>query len=191
MKHGIEFRYEEMPLDTREDAKVWILENQLNRRNLTDAARIELALLKADIVRKKAEKKQSRAGGDRKSAKYEGSLIPKRTKPGNDRISVYESTASDAGVSKGTLNNYMQIKEHGSPELQEQVQSGAIKIGAAHRLLTKEIQKQLGIAGNMLKFIKNAEPAGGYKAADPEIHSKLCNLAVSLHALLVKLGGAQ
>ena len=44
VKHGIEFEIIELPLPSREAAMVWILDNQLGRRNLHAAAKIELAL---------------------------------------------------------------------------------------------------------------------------------------------------
>ena len=75
--HGIEFKVEEMSFDSREDAKVWIIENQLGRRNLCDAARIELALCKAELLREQAKQNQSLAGGDKKR---DGSLFTKMTK---------------------------------------------------------------------------------------------------------------
>ena len=42
MKHGIEFRVEEKNFSDRQAVKVWILKNQLARRNLTDGERAEL-----------------------------------------------------------------------------------------------------------------------------------------------------
>ena len=42
-KHGIPYETTKLPFPTKEAAKIWILENQLGRRNLTDAMRIELA----------------------------------------------------------------------------------------------------------------------------------------------------
>ena len=186
IKHGIEFQIVEMPLASRKEAKVWILENQLGRRNLSDVSRIELALLKAEMLREKAKRNLSLVGGDRKSKKSPSSLA---SKPEIDTVDVRKATASEAGISEGKLYKYMQIKEHGSPELLEQVQSGKLKIGTAHRLLTKEILKQLNLADKRLKFIKDAKPAEGYRAADPEIHGRLTNLAASLCALIEKLGG--
>ena len=41
--HGIEFNTKEMQLDSREAVIMWIIDNQLGRRNLTDFNRIELA----------------------------------------------------------------------------------------------------------------------------------------------------
>ena len=77
--------------------------SQLGWRNLTDAARIEIALLKAEMLREKAKKKQSDAGGDRKSEKYEGSLLPKVSKPDFEQIHVRKTIAADAGVGEGQL----------------------------------------------------------------------------------------
>ena len=62
--------------------------NQLGRRNLTDEMRIEVALLKADMLRKKAQKNQKEAGGDKISAKNEGTLLSKTSKPENEKVHV-------------------------------------------------------------------------------------------------------
>jgi len=189
-KHGVEFQIVELELESREAAKVWILENQLSRRNLNDAARIELALLKVDMLREKARRKQSYAGGDKTKKpgdKGAGALSAKVSKPELETAHVRKAIADEVGVSERTLHSYMQIKKHGTPQLQAAVQSGQLKIGTAHRLLSKEILRQLTHAGKMLAFIKSARPPEGYEAADPEIHAKLTNLAKSMTALLEKL----
>jgi len=127
VKYGIEFQIEEMQLESREAAKVWILDNQLSKRNLSDVSRIEVALLKAEMLREKAQRKQSQAGGDKKS---EGSLSSVWSKPKLEPVNVRKDIAAEAGVGEEKLYNYMQIKEHGSPQLLEQVQSGELKIEA-------------------------------------------------------------
>jgi len=74
MKHGIEFEVKDIEFESREEAKLWILENQLGRRNLTDAARIELALKKEALLKGLAKEKLSLAGGDKTRA---GALLAK------------------------------------------------------------------------------------------------------------------
>ena len=49
-RHGISYETVKQRFATCEDAKVWILENQLGRRNLTDAMRIELATRKVHYM---------------------------------------------------------------------------------------------------------------------------------------------
>jgi len=180
VKHGIEFQVKDIQLASREEAIVWILDNQLSRRSLSDVARIEMALLKAEMLREKAQRNQSRAGGDKKS---KGSLSSVSSKPKIEPVHVRKSVAAEAGVGEEKLNNYLQIKQHGSPQLLEKVKSGELKIGTAHRILTKEVLKQLTQVDKMLKFIQSVAPPEGYKKADPEIHGKLVNLSNQLQHL--------
>ena len=52
-KHGIPYRTVKLRFPSGDAAKLWILENQLGRRNLTDAMRIELAARKVEYTGKK------------------------------------------------------------------------------------------------------------------------------------------
>jgi len=187
MKHGIEFEITEMPFSSRSEAMVWILNNQLGRRNLTDAARIELALAKAELLREKARQKQSRAGGDKKG---DESLLAKTTKSTDGPVHVRKIVADDAGVGERTLHRYMDIKQNGSPELVNRVKSGELKIGTAHRMLGKEILKQLRNADKMYKFLTdtlqsiNNDP--NQDPSDPKIQ-EIYHRLEGLHQLGTKL----
>ena len=183
VKHGIEFQIVDMPLASREDAIFWILDNQLSRRNLNDAARIEMALVKTEMLREKAQRNLV-AGGRKGGSK----LSSKVSKPKIDTVDVWKETATIAGVSEGTLSYYNQIKDHGTPELLAKVKSGELKIGTAHRLLTKEVLKQLGRSDNMLKYIESVKPPEGFEAVAPEVRARLDDLEISLRNLLIKLG---
>ena len=190
-KHGIEFQFEEILLESRQAAKIWILENQLNRRNLNDAARIEIALQKEEILREKAQRNLTRGGRKGKNNPLSASSKPEKVPEiaALEPIHVQKMIAGEAGVSEGNLYNYLQIKEHGSPALLAKVQSGELKIGTAHRLLEKELLKQLRQGDKLLKYIKKAMPEEGYKAAAPDIHERLVNLHASISNLLDKLEG--
>jgi len=185
VRHGVEFQIKEIPLESRDAAKLWILDNQLGRRNLTDASRIEIALLKAELLREKAQKNQS-IGGRRGGSKGH-KLLSKVSKSGVERIHVQKATADEAGVSEGTLYNYLQIKQHGNPALLAAVQSGQLKIYTAHRLLTDEIMKQLAVAGKMLKSIKSKIPPDCDLAQYPELQNKLAQLATTIRNLIIRL----
>ena len=181
-RHGIEFQVKELTLPSREAAMVWILENQLSRRNLTEVARIEIVLLKEALLREKARRNQSLAGGDKTRA---GALLPEVSKPDFTPINVQADSAADAGVSKGTFYNFKQIMTHGSPELIEHVQSGKLKINTAHRIL--EINKKLRIANKMYKHTANVIPSKTSKAINQQIHEKLTGLSALLKELIAKL----
>jgi len=185
-KHGIEFEVVDMPLPNREAVKVWILENQLGRRNLSDVARIEIALLKEEMLREKARKKQSLAGGDKSSNKGDGALLFQVSKPKIDSINVREAIAAEAGVCETTLHRYTEIKEQGCPELLEHVRSGELTIRAAHRIC--EVTKQLKRANKMYRFISETVPLTSTNA-NRAISSKLAQLSALLDQLLNKLEG--
>ncbi|MCL2362959.1 MAG: hypothetical protein FWC73_14255 [Defluviitaleaceae bacterium] len=187
--NGIEFSIKEMDFPSRDAVKVWILDNQLARRNLTDAMRIEVALLKSNILRKKAQKRQSRAGGDRTSAKYEGALSSESSKPKTASVDVRKTIAGEAGVSEGNLSNYMQVRASNNPQLLDHVQSGKLKIGTAHRLLPKEIMKQLRKADKDYSYLERVIAANNCNDLPPETRNKLTQLPTLLQELLEKLEG--
>ena len=156
--HSIPFEIKQVHFDSREEAMLWILDNQLGRRNLTDAMRIELALSKAELLRQKAKKKQSDAGGDKSVKSRAGALLAISSKPDEEPVNVRMAVAKDAGVSDRTVQTYMQVAKHGSPELLDDVKNGNIKINTAHRLLDKEITKKLKLANEQLRFIEETRP---------------------------------
>ena len=182
LKNGIQFEITEMTFQSREEAMVWILEHQLGKRNLPDAAKIELAMSKAELLKEEARRKQSRAGGDKKSDKQRAeSLLSKTSTLKEDGIHVQKALASEAGVSEGTLFNYIQVKQNAPPELLSRVQSGEIKIGTAHSMLAKEILKKLRNADKEYEFIfKNA-------TATPDISGLIAELSQQLQTLINKM----
>ena len=54
LRHGIEYETVKLRFPFREEVKLWILDNQLGRRNLTDAMRIELAIRKLEYMGQKS-----------------------------------------------------------------------------------------------------------------------------------------
>jgi len=174
--HGIAFEVKEMDFTSRDDAKIWIIENQLGRRNLNAAARIELALCKEEVLRAKAKERLSKGGGDKKSPLSEKTTLPE------EPVNVRKALAEQAGVSEGVLHNYMQIKNSGKPHLMEQVKNGELKIGTAHRMLMSEIEKQLNQGDKILAYIKKHLPLEN-EAHNRHIREKLEQLAAQMRGL--------
>jgi hypothetical protein len=146
--HGIGFNLKEVHFPTREEAKLWIIENQLGRRNLTDAARIELALCKENMLREKARENQARAGGYNCRP-----LSPKSSNP--ESMDTEEAIAKSAEVGKGTLQRYKQLKKRATPELLARVHSGEIKIGTAYKMLGRDIFRELLFADRDFALVKD------------------------------------
>ncbi|MFA7122374.1 MAG: hypothetical protein WC277_12905, partial [Bacilli bacterium] len=57
-KHGISFEITELEFATRDDVIIWIIKNQLGRRNLAPFARSELALEMEGAIARKAKENQ-------------------------------------------------------------------------------------------------------------------------------------
>ena len=178
--HGITFEIEPMEFTSRDEAKLWILDNQLGRRNLTDAMRIELAVIKTQLIRQQAKENQIRAGGDKTRA---GALCPELPKTQYEPINIGHIVAEEAGVSRGNVYNYLQISKQAPPELQARVKSGELKIGTAHRLLPSEIQKQLKHADKLYRYIKSRIPLIENDTANQEIKAKLAAIYEQLEIL--------
>ena len=56
-KHGLPYKTIDIQLPDRNAAKVWIIDNQLNRRNLPNFVRIELALKKEPLIAGRAKER--------------------------------------------------------------------------------------------------------------------------------------
>ena len=58
-KHGISPKFKEISFSSEENAMLWILNNQLGRRNLTPYQKAKFALEKGKILEKMAKKRQA------------------------------------------------------------------------------------------------------------------------------------
>jgi len=133
-EHGIPFEVANIHFASKTDAMIWIAENQLGRRNLTDAARIELACRRVEMLREKVSP--------------------------DEPVNVRKALAKSAGVSEGTIHNYMKIVGEGDPEMIRQVRAGEVTIGAAYKNLkmqTKVVReiyddKDLRYKGSMFSY---------------------------------------
>jgi len=181
MAHGIEFEVKDMHFESREEATLWILENQLGRRNLTDVARIQLALKKEELLKSLAKEKLSRAGGDKYGKKTP--LFKSSTKS-DKPLHVRKALAKEADVSETSLFRYNQIMAQGNPKLIEAVQSGKLKIGSAYRMLPSQIEKQLKQADKMYEYIQKYLPTVKDEWEKEDINRQLLVLKEHLQALL-------
>ena len=105
-----------MTFGQRDDAKLWIIRNQLGRRNLNGFARAELVEYAEPIIARRAR---------------EISLSNLRQSDGqksDPRGRTDEQLAKLAGVSRDTVRKVKAIKIHGDPRMVELVRGGEISI---------------------------------------------------------------
>jgi len=157
VEHGIQFEVVEMHFKTRNEAMLWMLENQLGRRNLSPAARISLVEWKAEILKAKAQKKLAWGGRNKGISKSQNEPLSKRTSM-EEETHVRKLLAAEAGVGEGTYHRYQQLKKYAPPQLLAQVLAGQTKIGTAYKQIQghirfeKDIMKLIRSMDKMLKF---------------------------------------
>lgn len=122
-KHDIEWHswqdYKIMDdLETREDVKQWMLEQQLGRRNLTETERYEIVQKFKSVFQKKAKENQSLGGKG----------IPNLVK-----VNVQEEMAKSVGVSKGTYSKLDKIMQSDNEEVKQKLRAREISIDKAYR----------------------------------------------------------
>ncbi|MCL2215550.1 MAG: hypothetical protein FWB91_00890 [Defluviitaleaceae bacterium] len=124
-KHGVDFKTESMDFPNEEAVSVWIINNQLGRRNLLPYVRAELASLKEPMIAEKAKKNLSAGGGGKKSG------LTKSTKA-IEKVNTRKELADMAGVSRDTYRKAMYIKDNADDGTLQELWEGKASIHATY-----------------------------------------------------------
>jgi hypothetical protein len=139
-KHGIPFAtVQTTTIQSYDDAILWIVQNQLGRRNITNFVRGELALRAKPIIEARAKAKQ---------ATSTGGAIPQLMQKSAEAapVTTREELAKAAGVSHDTIRKIEKIQKTAAPEVLASVRSGEISINAAAKVAALPVQQQSAIA---------------------------------------------
>jgi len=124
-KHDIRFKIIEKSFENEDEAKIWIIHNQLARRNLPSHERVRLVLALKPLIMKKAKEKQSEAG----QLRQKSAQAPVKTR---------EELANLAGVSHDTIHKVEIIEKEASPEIKEALRKGKMSVNRAYKSLRAE-----------------------------------------------------
>jgi transcriptional regulator with XRE-family HTH domain len=158
-QHGIAFNTTQ---NTRfaniEDVMLWMIDNHLARRSVSDFQRGMLALRKKEIV---ASRNQAKEDNPPKHADADAD-----TPPLPSATQAREELAKTAGISSNTVTQIEKIRRAATPELVDAVRAGTISINAAATVasLTPEQQvtavtggkKELQLAAKQVREMKSA-----------------------------------
>jgi hypothetical protein len=133
LKNDVEFRTKSIDFETEDDAKEWMLERQLGRRNLSDYNRTVMVLALESVWAAQGKANQSAAGGDKKALLSD---LTKAVEPINTRAKVAEK----AGVSTGTVAKVKAIEEKATPEIKKALSEGKLSINKAHEQVTGKVK---------------------------------------------------
>jgi hypothetical protein len=141
-RRGITFAIRPLELATREEAKIWIIQNQLGRRNLEPFQRAELALNLKPLIEAGA-KERRRQAAEAKEAQEKldarASEELRKTPPPNLAERAQRETrtqlAKAAGIGHETLRKAEIIARQGSEQAKERLRRGETSIHHEYQIL--------------------------------------------------------
>ena len=114
-ENSIPFAVEEKSFESRESAKIWLIRNQIGRRNLPDFQKCELVLPLEELLQAEAEAARRKAISSHcKEFETVPNLAP-------SQIRTRDALAAMAGVSHGTLDKAKKIIETADEETKDRL----------------------------------------------------------------------
>lgn len=139
MKYNIQFRTVQAEgIEDRFDATIWIIKNQLSRRNLQKFQGSELALKMEDAVAEKAKARQIAAQNN-----DAGRAVLQKSEKQVTPIHTDETLAQMAGVSRDTIQKTRTIIKCGSEEQKQRARAGG-KGNSVNAVYREVIWKDIG-----------------------------------------------
>lgn len=160
MKHGLPFQTVQNPrFQSMEDVHLWMIEQHLGRRSLSDYQRGVLALRKREIV---AERRARRAAVESGAVETSAPVIEpasEATQPPvttQDSLDTREALAKAARISSSQVVLIEKIQKQGAPELVAAVKAGVVSINAAAAVATLPAEEQAAVAAAGADELKQA-----------------------------------
>ncbi|MDQ1830381.1 hypothetical protein [Massilia scottii] len=186
-KHNIDFKtVQNATFATLDDVMLWMIDNHLARRSVSDYQRGVLALRKKDIVA--ARVAQRAAEPEQKEARQDAPDAPKvpESPPWNTR----EDVAKAARVSSNTISQIERIQKAATPQLVEAVRSGTISINAAANVASLPESVQIAaVAGGRKELQQAARQVREQKASSRPPKEPAADAETELRAQVATLRG--
>lgn len=130
-KHNIPYEVKSVEFESKEEAIIWMVRQQLGRRSLTTLQRIEIVEKYRPFYKDKAKKNQL------SGLKQNQSTVSQNSSKRTESIDVRAELAKDADVSTDTYSKGVKILESGNEELINETLSGQKSINKAFNELKK------------------------------------------------------
>ena len=145
-KHGLPFQTVQNPrFQSMEDVHLWMIDQHLGRRSVSDFQRGVLALRKREIM---AERKARAATATETAQATPTADVPEAAAalPAPDPLNSREAIARAARLSSSQVVMIEKIQKQAAPELVAAVKSGTISINAAAAVATLPAEEQVAAA---------------------------------------------
>lgn len=134
--HDVPYQTVQKDFADRDDAKLWMMRNQLARRNLNDFQHAEIVHKCEDAVKAKAKEQQIRKPADSVLEKF----------PGQKPIVARDELGAMAGISGKTYEHAVAVMEEAPEPVVEATRQNALSINAAYQVTRLEPEQQQEIA---------------------------------------------
>lgn len=159
-KHNLSFDTKCIQFKNNKDAKIWIIDNQRGRRNLTVQQKLDIGFKRSRLLKPKAVENMKVRKGNQTGATIQ---ISEKLEP----VNLTAEAAKYAGVSTDTASKYKKIQESNNDELKEKVAAGELSINQGYKYIrySEKINQQKKIPKNKTQL----ETSKQYKVlyADP------------------------
>jgi hypothetical protein len=152
-KHGIPFQTVQNPrFQSMEDVHLWMIDQHLGRRSLSDFQRGVLALRKRDLV---AERRARQAVPEPAAVEPDAAPAPAPLAPA-DALATREALAKAARISSHQVQLIEKIQKQGAPELVNAVKAGMVSLNAAAAVASLPVEEQVSVAAAGAVELKQA-----------------------------------
>lgn len=152
-KHGLPFQtVQNTRFKTLEDVHLWMIDQHLGRRSVSDFLRGVLALRKKDIVAGRQARASAAPADSADDPPFDTDPALPPTAPLNSR----EAIAKAARLSSSQVVMIEKIQKQAAPELVAAVKSGTISINAAAAVATLPAEEQIAAAHGGKDELKQA-----------------------------------
>ncbi|NMM07670.1 hypothetical protein [Polaromonas sp.] len=142
-RHGIPFNtVQNTRFQSLADVHLWMIDQHLGRRSVSDFQRGVLALRRKDILSARVQPASGSAP------------VPDQPKP--EAVPTREAIAKAARISSNTVNQIEKIQKSAAPELLAAVKSGTISINAAASVASLPVEAQVAAVAGGRKELQQA-----------------------------------
>jgi hypothetical protein len=161
-EHGLPFQtVQNTRFQSIEDVHLWMIDQHLGRRSVSDFQRGVLALRKREIVAARR--------AQREAVPADASAAPAAVAPPADALDTREALAKAARISNSQAVMIEKIHQHAAPEVVAAVRAGDISINAAAAVASLPAEEQVAAAAagkdELKQAAKRVREAGKKKPA--------------------------
>lgn len=137
---NLPFEKKEITFESEEDVKVWMIDNQKGRRNLTDGWKFELAQVKRELLLERGRERKMEAG--QIFHKGNPKVLSTIDKTLDSAHNTRDTIAKDLGWSTGKTAMAEVVWKKAEPEVKEKIKAGEATISQVYKEIKSDEKKR-------------------------------------------------